>query len=132
MDARRSTLGQVEELLLKTTMYGRERLRCRQKQPSGPGFREMITTVLSGGPSGTRTQDTLLKSSSPISSEDRLTSISLVMQARTTQWLLGCVAVNNSRQTTTSEQPSSTTVQAAARLKCPDCQCRCAEVEEHP
>jgi len=132
MEARRSTLGRVEKLLLRTTTYGRDRLRCRQLQPSDPGLQEIITTIVSGGPSGTRTLDTLLKSSSPISSEDRLTSISLVMQARTTQWLLGCVAVNNSRQTTTSEQPSSTTVQAAARLKCPDCQCRCAEVEEHP
>jgi len=117
MDARRSTLGQVEELLLKTTMYGRERLRCRQKQPSGPGFREIITTVLSGGPTGTRTQDTLLKSSIYGSLEDRLTSINLVMQDRTRQWLLGCVAVKNSRQIIVGGCGAPTTPQ----LKCPTC-----------
>ncbi len=61
MESRRSTLGRVETLLLKTTAYGRERLRCRQKQPSNSKFSEIFTTFLSGGPSGTRTLDTLLK-----------------------------------------------------------------------
>lgn len=94
MAARRSTLGRVETLLLKTAAYGRDRLRCRQNQPSSPNFVATITSIISGGSSGFRTHDTLLKSSINDSLEERLTSVKRVAQRRTRQWLLGCVAVN--------------------------------------
>jgi hypothetical protein len=94
MAARRSTLGRMEALLLKTAAYGRNSLRCRQKQPSNLNFVATITSIISGGPGGTRTLDTLLKSSINDSLEVRLTSVKQVAQRRTRQWLLGCVAVN--------------------------------------
>jgi len=103
MEARRSTLGRVEKLLLSTDKEGRDRLRCRQLQPSSPEIERIITTVLSGGPGGTRTLDTLLKSSTSMSLKERLTSINLVMQGCTRRWLLGCVAVKYSRQIVADE-----------------------------
>ncbi|MCA1606768.1 MAG: site-specific integrase, partial [Acidobacteria bacterium] len=94
MADRRSTLGKIEALLLQTAVYGRDRARCRQTQPSNWNFVATITSIISGGSSGFRTHDTLLKSSINDSLEARLASVKQVAQRRTRTWLLGCVAVN--------------------------------------
>jgi integrase len=113
MAGRRSSLEQVESLLTgqfspdtKKPTYTRQmasnRGRCRQKLPSSRYFVDQITSILSGGPGGTRTLDTLLKSSTEASLDHRIQSVKAVMQARTRHWLLGCTAVKNSRQPASS------------------------------
>jgi integrase len=90
LTVRRDALRRVERLFFRTVGS----LRCRQKQPSVPWFGVWDTAILSGGPSGDRTHDTLLKSSISGSVRDRLTAVDAVMQVCTRQWLLGVVAVN--------------------------------------
>jgi len=127
MEHRRNSLRQVENLFVNQI----ESTRCRQIQPSTSRYTRTLTSSTSGRSGGIRTPDPRFWSSTPPTLQEHLTSIKLTMRGRTSAWMLGCVAVSNSRQTITSEQPSSTTAQAA-QLNCPECQCRCAGIEEHP
>ncbi|MCP2245756.1 tyrosine-type recombinase/integrase [Lentzea aerocolonigenes] len=68
--------------------------RSRQSWPSAADFVARITSIISGGPSGNRTQDTLLKSSIEAPLQLRLTEVNWVAERATRRWKLGLVAVN--------------------------------------
>lgn len=68
--------------------------RSRQNWPSVYAFTERIVWIISGGPSGTRTPDTLLKSSIEDPLQLRLTEVNRVAERATRRWKLGVVAVN--------------------------------------
>jgi integrase len=96
MPSRRATIERVEALLCGEDkgMSVRESRRCRQMQPSRASDVVYVTSFLSGGSGGTRTHDTLLKRSTHTRLGDRVTSVTLVLEACRRQWILGCVAVN--------------------------------------
>jgi len=94
MESRRRALSRMESVLKNSVVGG----YCRQKQPSRRWIVEIMTAFLSGGPTGTRTQDTLLKSLTSSTFDVRVKEVQLVMQRRTRAWLLGMAAVNFSRQ----------------------------------
>jgi integrase len=72
--------------------------RCRQALPSFDRIREVVGWIISGGPTGARTQDTLLKSSISPGVNQRATTVKLQAQRRMRQWVLGSAAVSISRQ----------------------------------
>jgi integrase len=67
---------------------------CRQISRQGTNFVDTVTSFLSGSSDRFRTCDLRLMSSTAVSLNDRLASVSLVVQQRRRQWMLGCVAVN--------------------------------------
>jgi integrase len=93
-NTRREALARVEAVLTQgesPVIYNRE--RCRQKLPSKHFLVDQFTSIRSGGPPGTRTQDILLKSSPQPSSEDRLAAVVRAAKRRSHVSILGCVAV---------------------------------------
>ncbi|WP_159025315.1 tyrosine-type recombinase/integrase [Streptomyces pluripotens] len=91
MNSKRSALEKVETALLAQAAH--DRTRCRQEQPSNKKKLHRIGEVLSGGSSQTRTGDTRLFRPIQAPLHEQLASIDQVMQARTIEWKLGCVAV---------------------------------------
>lgn len=91
-EAALSELGRV--LLLSVP----DRERCRQDQPSNAKSVVGVATYTSGGPAGTRTRDTLLKSSTWHATNGQFTSVIQQLRPRTNTYILGYVAVNNSRR----------------------------------
>lgn len=67
---------------------------CRRELPPIDSFVAYFTTFLSGGPTGTRTQDTLLKSSNDVGISARATEVRQLLTLCRRQWLLGLLAVN--------------------------------------
>jgi integrase len=67
-------------------------------KPSLGSLIGVVDWIISGGPTGARTQDTLLKSSTREGVIDRATSIKRHVQCRARTWMLGSAAVNISRQ----------------------------------
>ncbi len=86
-------LEKVERHLFEE-QFAEDQTSSRQSQPSAKKKLHLIGEVLSGGPTGTRTQDTRLKRPIQSNIQDRLTSISLAMSFRARTWKLGCVAVS--------------------------------------
>jgi integrase len=72
--------------------------RSRQSQPSTADFVVASTSIISGGTSGIRTHDTLLKSLARLGRDPALTPVFKQLRARTNTYVLGHVAVRNSRQ----------------------------------
>lgn len=68
--------------------------RSRQNWPSISASAERIVWIISGGTSGARTHDTLLKSSIEAPLQLRLTEVNWVAERATRRWKLGVVAVN--------------------------------------
>jgi integrase len=90
----RRGLMQVEGVLLAAP----DGLRCRQPLPSGTGAKVQFLSFKSGGPSETRTHDTLLKSCTSRISSQGLSEIRQVQRRRYHSLLLGAAAVMFSRQ----------------------------------
>ncbi|MFN3006666.1 tyrosine-type recombinase/integrase [Mycolicibacterium wolinskyi] len=74
--------------------------RSRQIQPSIAESVVTRTSIISGGPGGARTLDTLLKRSKMLSDRHSLTSVITQLRARTNTHVLGYVAVKRSRHDT--------------------------------
>ncbi|WP_117208662.1 tyrosine-type recombinase/integrase [Allorhizocola rhizosphaerae] len=91
-EEQRKTLQQVERIYLRSAMPERVAVKIAIKQPAS-GFRNRGQTWL-----GMRDS----KSLQPFL-EDSPTGVMLAVQGRSMQWLLGRVAVKNSRQITTYE-----------------------------
>lgn len=89
-DAQRAGLAGVQRLLTE----GSTKTYCRQLQPSNRSVVALLATFLSGGSSGTRTHDTLLKSHPKASIILSLTEVNQYESARRKQRLLGTAAVN--------------------------------------
>ncbi|HJP68132.1 MAG TPA: site-specific integrase [Sphingomicrobium sp.] len=68
--------------------------RCRQALPSLGDFVVFFSTAISGGPGGTRTHDTLLKSSIHDPPHSRITEVNRLFDVSRKAWLLGLVAVS--------------------------------------
>ena len=105
MDSRREALSRVEAALSGSPIerprlpWHREaRPRCRQLLPSKKVLLEYVIWVLCGGPSGARTQDTLLKSSILTRADPKITEAMLVLKDCLRQSFVGSVAVNYCRQ----------------------------------
>jgi len=96
LESRRAALGRIEGLFCEADSS----TRCRQQLPSGGGIVDITTSSISGSSDWDRTSDLRLMRSISGTLEDRLTSVRLAAQRRTTTWLLGCVAVKLSRQLT--------------------------------
>ncbi len=99
MEGRREGLGRLELVLKQATA---ESQRCRQELPSGPRYTRLLKSVQSvkyGAQDESRTRDPFLTISIHASLSDRIASINLVLRGHRRLWLLGCVAVNYSRQT---------------------------------
>jgi len=94
LSGQRQGLTQLEGLLL-TAVDG---WRCRQKQPSRARANAQFSRFISGGSSGARTHDTLLKSSTDPTSPQCLTEVRQVQRRRYCWLLLGAAAVMFSRQ----------------------------------
>jgi len=104
-NTRREALGRVEAVLVSGLTAAGDGSSCRQNQPSSnnaerPGWLASgtLTGVKFGGPTGARTQDTLLKSSIQDPLAARLTEVRRVAHGCMRQWLLGVIAVKSSRQ----------------------------------
>lgn len=113
MEASDRALKQVEQLL--RTSFGETNSSLtaglnsgssRQAWPSNNIFDVEVTAVLSGGPTGDRTRDTLLKRSISHTSQQRWADTRSLLQHRTCLLLLGVVAVNSGRQVPTVLGPS--------------------------
>jgi hypothetical protein len=72
--------------------------RCRQKQPSTARANAQFSSFSSGGPGGTRTLDTLLKSCTDTTVPQGLTEVKVLLRRRYCSCLLGAAAVICSRQ----------------------------------
>lgn len=72
--------------------------RSRQNQPSMAESVVANASITSGGTSGARTHDTLLKRSKLVGERDSFTSVITQLRARTNTRILGYVAVRSSRQ----------------------------------
>jgi integrase len=92
MTSRTGALTKIESLF--THALESESERCRQDSRQKTSVVEIITSVLSGGPGGTRTLDTLLKSSIEDGVYARATEVNRVMNERRRCWVVGVVAVN--------------------------------------
>jgi integrase len=68
--------------------------RSRQILPSSQHHVAFSTSINSGGPSGARTQDTLLKSSPDSIIQNRLTEVNRALEVTRSRWFVGLVAVN--------------------------------------
>lgn len=108
MDTRRSALAGIEGLLQQepdtstkcredVQVYKRCRQDCRQLAVKMPSLFSLQRFY--GGPSGTRTQDTLLKSSIADCMNCRITEVDRVLCVRRRQWILGLVAVRTAVKT---------------------------------
>jgi integrase len=84
-----------------TLVAGRDGSRSRQNQPAKPFAFHYLQRFQSGGPGGTRTLDTLLKSSTGDTAPTTLTEVKRLARARYNARLLGAAAVMFSRQNTT-------------------------------
>ena len=71
-----------------------ETRRDCQSNCQTPTFVEKITLVLSGGPGGARTHDTLLKRHGNLDIQERLRSVGSLMEVRARAWKFGVVTVN--------------------------------------
>jgi integrase len=91
MASRQEALESVENLFTCTSVSGSE--RSRQYSRQHPEIAEEVQAFVSGGPGGTRTLDTLLKSSIDASACCRAAEVNQLMNARRRCWLLGLVAV---------------------------------------
>lgn len=92
MASRQEALAKVEAVFTRASASTRE--RCRQFSRQKAVVVEQITAILSGGPTGTRTQDTLLKSSFEATGAERFTEVNRAITGCRRQWLIGLVAVN--------------------------------------
>jgi Phage integrase family len=104
MQTRRSALGQVEALFLRTTSRPAPWQQAIEnalpsKLPSTRWFVDEITSFFFGSGERTRTSDPRLMRSLLHDDSGRFQSVKHVMQDCIRQWLLGVVAVRNSRQT---------------------------------
>jgi integrase len=97
--SKRTALEKVEGRLFEPPTASYSRL-SRQLLPSGCRSVDFITMYNFGGASQTRTGDTRLFRAISTSSDDRLTTVRLLVERRATTWYLGCVAVKYSRQST--------------------------------
>ncbi|MGH8902636.1 MAG: site-specific integrase [Egibacteraceae bacterium] len=110
LNQRRVSLERVAAVLTMsnekyyTSPYRLSSGRCRQRSRQGADFIVSNTSVIPSAGGGTLTRGLILGKSVNVSLQARLTSINTVMQARTRQWLLGCVAVKYSRQINSSQQ----------------------------
>lgn len=94
-EGQKTALSEMGRVLLDVA----DGTRCRQNEPSNAKSVVRLTSYLSGGPSGTRTRDTLLKRRREHSGEGNLTSVITRLRVSTNACVLGYVAVSNSRQT---------------------------------
>lgn len=93
LDNKRDALEKVEGHLF-ARQFAEGETGSRQSLPSSRQIYRRMISPISGGPTGTRTQDTRLKRPFQHTVQDRITSISLAAQRRSRAWKLGCVAVN--------------------------------------
>lgn len=105
LDASKRALVQVEGLLERSFDRANDSLTTatdgsssRQAQPSNHISDVEVTTVISGGPTGTRTQDTLLKRTISPSGQQGWADIHARLLYRTRALHVGLVAVNCGRQ----------------------------------
>lgn len=108
----RTALDRVGRVLL---VAGTDGERSRQSQPSIVLQSSAEESVLSGGPGGARTHDTLLKSFVRLGRDPALTPVFEQLRARTTTHILGHVAVTVSRQVSATSSNVSFTDWAALR-----------------
>ena len=97
MNARTEALTKVEGLfgrILDNESRPNQNSRCCQNSCQRLSLVEIFTSVLSGGPGGARTLDTLLKRQGQAAIQHRLQSVTAVMKERTSAWKFGVVAVN--------------------------------------
>ncbi len=97
LNGQRQGLAQLEGLLLPSA----DGWRCRQIQPSKARANTQFSSFQSGGSSGTRTHDTLLKSCTDPTVPQGLTEVKAVLRRRYRSCLLGAAAVMFSRQSIT-------------------------------
>ncbi|MEV6831171.1 site-specific integrase [Amycolatopsis sp. NPDC051102] len=90
---KRDALEKVDDHLF-TGQFVEANSGSRQTLPSEKKKLHLIGEVLSGGPPGTRTQDTRLKRPIHAPLPDRITYINQVSRRRRQTWKLGCVTVN--------------------------------------
>lgn len=102
MDSRRDALERMEAVLSADTQNDGI---SRQDKPSFGALIGVMGMISSGGPTGTRTQDTLLKSSIGSGVISRATAVKSHAQHRMWVWLVGSVAVNFSRQSRSAIVP---------------------------
>lgn len=101
--AQQTALDRVGRALLVTADDG---TRCRQIQSSTTELVFENASIISGGPGGARTLDTLLKRQVSLGQRDSLTSVVRQLRTRTNTHVLGYVAVKSSRQSTRSRAHS--------------------------
>lgn len=91
-------IGQALHTLPTQTATAESSRRSRQNQPSTAETVVLNASFLSGGSSGFRTHDTLLKRRLSAGERDSFTSVITQLRTRTTLRILGYVAVRSSRQ----------------------------------
>lgn len=91
-------IGQVLQALPTQTTTAESSRRSRQNQPSMAETVVLNASIISGGSSGARTHDTLLKRRTLIGERDSFTSVITQLRTRTNTHILGYVAVKSSRQ----------------------------------
>jgi integrase len=100
MASREAAISRIEALLCKPSASGGSSncrqvpSRCRQFSRHDTRIMDKFASVISGGPSGARTQDTLLKRQFGDSLTDRFQEVEQVARAAMRQWFVGIVAVN--------------------------------------
>ncbi|RIU26188.1 tyrosine-type recombinase/integrase [Mycobacteroides abscessus] len=91
-------IGQALHTLPTQTATAESSRRSRQNQPSMAETVVLNASIISGGSSGARTHDTLLKRPALLGERDSLTSVITQLRTRTNTHILGYVAVRSSRQ----------------------------------
>ncbi|PVB15908.1 site-specific integrase [Mycobacteroides abscessus] len=91
-------IGQVLQALPTQTSTAESSRRSRQNQPSMAETVVLNASIISGGSSGARTHDTLLKRRTLIGERDSFTSVITQLRTRTNTHILGYIAVKSSRQ----------------------------------
>ncbi|MDX2698907.1 tyrosine-type recombinase/integrase [Streptomyces ipomoeae] len=76
---------------------------CRQVSRQSHFWHDFLAWIISGGPTGARTQDTLLKRSVHDTVNKRVTEVDALLQDRRRRWVLGVVAVSAAVKNTGGE-----------------------------
>jgi integrase len=108
MDSRKNALEKVESVFARAFEVGGDHCRQIAVKPSvitnWLPFMQPHPIYKIGGPGGTRTLDILLKRHEKPHPEHRLQSVRAMMEVRTRELLVGCVAVNLAVKPTPSPQ----------------------------
>ncbi|WP_174186421.1 tyrosine-type recombinase/integrase [Nocardia barduliensis] len=98
LDTQQSALDRIGRALMQPSAAVVNSDSSRQTLPSNEYFVDESTSIISGGTSGFRTHDTLLKSITRLGRDPALTTVITRLRTRANTHILGCVAVKSCRQ----------------------------------